>query len=172
MTETAQTAQSAPASAGADSYTRPAARLLPSPTPESRAFWTGGRDGQLLIYRCRGCGHFFHPPGPVCWRCRSTDVGPEAASGWATVAAVTVNRQPWIPGLPPPYTVAMVELADEPDVRLVTNVVGVAPEEVRVGMEVEVFFEPWTPEGGSADDRIWLPLFRPVAAAGGTDGAR
>jgi uncharacterized OB-fold protein len=160
MTETAQKA--------AASYTRPAARLLPSPTPESRAFWTGGREGQLLIYRCRGCGHFFHPPGPICWRCRSTDVGPEAACGRAAVAAVTVNRQPWLPGLPPPYTVAIVELADAPDVRLVTNVVGIAPEEVRVGLEVEVFFEEWTPASGSADDRVWLPLFRPAA---GTDGA-
>ena len=41
-------------------YQRPQLRLAPSPTAESRAFWTGGRNDELLIYRCHGCGHFFH----------------------------------------------------------------------------------------------------------------
>lgn len=82
--------------------------------------------------------------------------------GRATVAAFTVNRQPWIPGFEPPYVVAIVELADEPDVRLITNVVGVAPEDMRVGIEVEVFFEDWTAVSGAEDSRVWIPLFRPV----------
>jgi uncharacterized protein len=143
-------------------YQRPQLRLAPSPTAESMAFWTGGRSGQLLITRCHGCGHFFHPPGPACWRCRSTDVAPEPVSGRAVVAAHTVNRQSWIPGLEPPYVVAMVELAEEPDVRLITNVVDVAPQEIRVGMAVEVFFEDWTAVSGAEDSRVWLPLFRPA----------
>ncbi|MFJ8816415.1 Zn-ribbon domain-containing OB-fold protein [Amycolatopsis thermoflava] len=140
------------------SYVRPEQRSLPSPSAESAKLWTGGLDGQLLIHRCRACGRFFHPPGPVCWRCHSTEVGPEPASGRAAVAAFTINRQPWVPGFPPPYVVAMVELADEPDVRLVTNIVGIAPEDVRIGLEVEVFFEEW--EG--PDGKLALPLFRPA----------
>ncbi|MCW2903683.1 MAG: hypothetical protein JWO67_5948 [Streptosporangiaceae bacterium] len=139
-------------------YVRPERRLLPDPTPESSAFWTGGREGHLLIYRCRACGRWFHPPAPVCFRCRSLDVGPEPASGRGRVAAFTINRQPWIPGYPPPYTVAMVELAEEPDVRVVSNVVDLPVEDVRVGLEVEVFFEEW--------QDVWLPLFRPLS--GGT----
>jgi uncharacterized OB-fold protein len=83
-------------------------------------------------------------------------------SGKATVAAFTVNRQKWIPGFEPPYVVAMVELDDEPDVRLITNVVGVAIEDVRVGMAVEVFFEDWTAMSGDEDSRVWIPLFRPT----------
>lgn len=142
-------------------YVRPGFRLAPTPTADTKAFWAGGANGELLITRCRGCGHFFHPPAPICWRCRSTDVGPEPASGRATVAAYTVNWQPWIPGLEPPYIVAMVELADEPDVRLITNIVDIALDDIRVGLEVEVFFEDW----GDDDDRVWLPLFRPVAGA-------
>lgn len=145
-------------------YTRPEQRPLPSPGPESGAFWTGGAKGQLLISRCRACGHFFQPPGPVCWRCRSTDVGPEPVSGRATVAAFTINRQPWIPTFPPPYVVAMVELADEPDVRLTTNIVGIPVEDVRVGLEVEVFFEEWAPDPASAQGQVWIPLFRPVGS--------
>lgn len=143
-------------------YQRPALRLAPSPTPESAAFWTGGRNGDLLISRCRGCGRFFHPPGPICWRCRSTDVGPEKVSGRGTVAAFTVNRQPWIPGFEPPYIVAMIELAEEKDTRLISNVVDVEPEDMRVGLDVEVFFEEWTGLSGGEDSRVWIPLFRPV----------
>jgi uncharacterized OB-fold protein len=90
------------------------------------------------------------------------DVAPEPVSGKATVAALTVNRQNWIPGFEPPYVVAIVELDDEPDVRLITNVVGVPVEDVRVDMPVEVFFEDWTALSGEEDSRVWIPLFRPV----------
>ncbi len=145
------------------SYQRPDLRLAPSPTSESAAFWTGGRNGELLISRCRACGHFFHPPGPACWRCRSSDVGPEKVSGRATVAAFTVDRQPWIPGFEPPYIVAIVELAEQPDVRLITNVVDVEPDDMSIGLEVEVFFEDWTGLSGEEDTRVWIPLFRPAA---------
>ncbi|WP_396932260.1 Zn-ribbon domain-containing OB-fold protein [Mycolicibacterium sp.] len=144
------------------SYQRPDLRLAPSPTPESQAFWTGGREGNLLISRCRACRHFFHPPGPACWRCRSTDVGPEKVSGRGTVAAFSVDRQPWIPGFEPPYIVAMVEIAEEPGVRLITNVVDVEPADMRIGLEVDVFFEDWTGLSGEEDTRVWIPLFRPV----------
>ncbi|MGX9787723.1 Zn-ribbon domain-containing OB-fold protein [Mycobacterium sp. MMS18-G62] len=141
-------------------YCRPDFRLAPCPSAESHAFWTGGSRGQLLISRCRACGHFYHPPGPSCWRCRSTDVGAEPVSGRATVAAYTVNRQPWIPGLKPPYIVAMVELEDEADVRLITNVVDVTPDDIHVGLPVEVFFEDWTAVAGDENSRVWVPLFR------------
>ncbi|WP_445165459.1 Zn-ribbon domain-containing OB-fold protein [Mycolicibacterium sp. Dal123E01] len=144
------------------SYKRPDLRLAPSPTPESEAFWTGGRNGDLLISRCRACGHFFHPPGPACWRCRSTDVAPEKVSGRATVAAFSIDRQPWIPGFEPPYIVAIVEIAEQPDVRLITNVVDIELEDMRIGLEVEVFFEDWTGFSGAEDTRVWIPLFRPV----------
>jgi uncharacterized OB-fold protein len=83
-------------------------------------------------------------------------------SGRATVAAYTVNRQNWIPGFEPPYVVAIVELDDEPDVRLITNVVSVPIEDVGIGMAVEVFFEDWTALSGDEDSRVWIPLFRPV----------
>ncbi len=139
-------------------YTRPDFRLPPEPTAESRAFWSGGAQGHLLITRCHSCGHFFHPPGPVCFRCRSTDVAAEPASGRAFVAAYTVNRQQWLPGLPPPYVVAIVELAEDRDVRLTTNVVDLDESQLAVGLEVEVFFEQW----GEDDAAVWLPLFRPV----------
>jgi hypothetical protein len=43
-----------------------------------------------------------------------------------------------------------------------SNVVDVAPDEISVGMAVEVFFEDWTASSGEEDSRVWLPLFRPA----------
>jgi uncharacterized protein len=140
-------------------YRRPSRRILPTPTAESVAFWSGGVHGQLMIQYCHACGRYFHPPAPLCWRCRSADVAPKAASGRGSVAAYTVNRQPWIPGFEPPYIIAIVELEDEPDVRLTTNLIDVAEADVSTGLAVQVAFEKWTAEDGTA---VWLPLFRPV----------
>lgn len=136
---------------------RPGFRMLPEITSINEDFWTGGAQGELRIYRCGGCGRFFHPPSRICHRCRSRDVGPEAVSGYARVAACTVNYHQWFPEFDPPYSVAIVELSDEPDVRLTTNVVGCDPEQVEVGMPVCVEFEDWDP--------VWIPVFRPVEAA-------
>ncbi|MGH9135570.1 MAG: Zn-ribbon domain-containing OB-fold protein [Acidimicrobiales bacterium] len=135
---------------------RPERRMLPEPTWESRAFWTGGERNELLIHRCRDCGRFFHPPAPACFRCRSTNVAPEPVSGHATVAAYSVNVHQWLPGFPPPYVVAIVELDEEPDTRLTTNIVACDPADVAIGMPVRVEFESW--------DDVWIPLFRPVTA--------
>lgn len=75
-----------------------------------------------------------------------------------------IQRRPaaWIPGFEPPYIVAMVEIAEEPGVRLISNVVDVEPADMRIGLEVDVFFEDWTGLSGEEDTRVWIPLFRPV----------
>jgi uncharacterized OB-fold protein len=131
-------------------------RILPEVTRESEPFWTGGFEGELRIHRCRRCRGWFHPPVGACFRCRSREVGPEAASGRATVAAYTVNHHPWLPDFPPPYVIALVELDDQPDVRLTTCLVECDIEKVEVGMPVEVVFE--------AHGDVALPFFRPVSA--------
>jgi uncharacterized protein len=134
-------------------YALPELRVLPEPSMESKAFWTGGEQGQLLIFRCKACSRFFHPPAPVCFRCRSTNVGPEAVSGRATVATYSVNVHPWYPSFPPPYIVAIVELEEDPSVRLTTNIVACSTEAIQVGMKVDVLFEH--------REDVWIPLFKP-----------
>ncbi|MDO8389493.1 MAG: OB-fold domain-containing protein [Actinomycetota bacterium] len=127
---------------------------LPTVTDDTAPFWEGGAVGELRINRCRDCRTWFHPPAPVCPACISINVGPEVASGRATVAAYTINVQPWAPDMEVPYVLAYVELDDDPSVRLTTRLVDCAPDQVAVGMPVEVTFQ------AAAD--IWLPLFRPV----------
>jgi uncharacterized OB-fold protein len=74
-------------------------------------------------------------------------------SGRATLYSFTVNHQPW-DGDVEPYVIGMVEIDDQPDIRLMTNIVGIEPAEVRIGMPLEVVFEEHDP--------VYLPLFRPV----------
>jgi uncharacterized protein len=139
---------------------RPTFRMLPEVTADSSAFWTGGAAGELRIYRCHNCEQWFHPPVGVCFRCRSRDVAPEATSGRARVAAYTVNHHPWFgEAFPPPYVIAIVELVEQPDVRVTTQIVGCPVEDVHVGMEVEVEFDH--------HEDVWVPIFHPVPSGAG-----
>ena len=88
-------------------------RLLPRITPENEHYWTGGAQGELRFLRCTGCGHYLHPPQPLCPECLSRDLEVAAVSGRAELHTYTVNHQPWIPGFPPPYVVAIVEIPEQ-----------------------------------------------------------
>ena len=133
-----------------------AERQLPELNDRNRHFWSGGRDGKLHILRCRTCGLYLHPPKPVCPRCYKFDLAPEAVSGKGVVHSFTVNHYQWFPDFPPPYVVAEVELVEQPGLRLMTNIVGCAPETVSCGSAVEVVF--------AVHGDIYVPLFRPVPA--------
>ena len=39
-------------------------RMLPEPTPETRHFWEGCKDGKLLLQRCPDTGRAYFPPRP------------------------------------------------------------------------------------------------------------
>ncbi|EUA39663.1 hypothetical protein I549_4347 [Mycobacterium avium subsp. avium 2285 (R)] len=132
----------------------PTGRKLPQPTLASAEFWASGADGVLRIARCEDCGQWQHPKPPLCRRCRSRRITMAPVSGKATVLGITRNEQQWLPTMPPPYLVAVVALAEDPSVRLTTNIVNTDNADVEVGAAVRVLFER------GADD-IWLPLFEP-----------
>jgi uncharacterized OB-fold protein len=133
---------------------RPDFRILPRLTDQNEFFWTSGADGRLRFQRCQACGYWIHPSGPICPMCHSKDLAPVAVAGDAVLHTYTVNRQAWLPGFEPPYVVAIVELPEQEGLRLTTNLVNVALEDVRIGMPVRVVFEQW--------DDVWLPLFEPA----------
>src|SRR6516165_8609654 len=126
-------------------------RPLPELTPFNEWYWTSGSDGVLRIQGCEDCGRLIHPPVPICPYCRSRSSKPTAVSGRGTVVGYTVNAHQWHPAFPPPYVIANVALAEDPNVHLTTNIVGCEPSAVRVGLEVDVRFEQF--------DDVWLPLF-------------
>lgn len=132
-------------------------RPLPQVTAENEFFWTSGADGKLRLQVCQACDSLIHPPAPVCRYCRSLDVGVRAVSGKATLAGFTVNERFSLPGLPAPYVIAQVAIAEDPRVRLTTNLVDCDTDRLELGQPVEVVFE-------QVED-VWFPLFRPVSDA-------
>jgi len=133
-------------------------RLLPAINDMNRSFWCGGADGRLHIGRCGACATWIHPYLPRCPKCGFSEVAAQPVSGRGTVAGFTVNHQPWIPGVPVPYAVAIVELEEQADIRLLTNLPRTPIDQVRVGMPVKVFFEQ--------DGDIFTPLFEAAESAG------
>lgn len=132
-----------------------AGRPLPLLTLENEFFWTSGADGRLRILGCSSCSALIHPPQPVCRYCGGHSLTPREVSGYATLIGFTVSHRFSVPGLPSPYVVAQVALEDDPRVRLTTNAVSCVPEDLSLGMRMEVVFS-------QAED-VWLPLFKPCA---------
>ncbi len=127
-------------------------RKLPQITSDSSAFWQGGESGRLMIHRCATCSRFFHPPAPICSSCGSLNVAAQAVCGHGRVATYTVNHHAWKPELSEPYVVAIIELDEQPGLRLLSNVVGVPPDQLQIDMPVQVLFEQ--------HEDVWLPLFQ------------
>jgi uncharacterized OB-fold protein/acyl dehydratase len=121
---------------------------------QDNAFWfEGARQHRLLIQRCTRCGTLRHPPRPMCAECRSYEWDVVDASGRGSVYSFVVNHYPQVPAFDYPLAVGLIEL-DE-GTRLVANVIGVDPGDIRVGMPVEV-------EWVDHDPDLSLPAFRPV----------
>jgi uncharacterized OB-fold protein len=105
---------------------------------------------------CPRCGPFFYPR-ILCPRCHRRDVTWIEASGRGTLYTFAIAYQAFHPEfrLPPPYVLALIELAEGP--RLLSNLINVEPDAaaVQCGMPVEIVFERLT-------DEVTLPLFQPV----------
>jgi uncharacterized OB-fold protein len=132
---------------------------LPAPDALSQPFWDGAREHKLVILRCQACGLYLHPPRPVCRACLSMDVAPEEVSGRATLYTWTVVEQAFgaYYATQVPYVYATVELVEQADLRLVTNIVDVPFDQLRAGMDLEVTFHDLSAE-------LTLPRFRPARA--------
>jgi uncharacterized OB-fold protein len=133
-------------------------RVLPAIEGPSAFFWTSGADGRLRLSRCEACGYLVHPPVPYCPACQGRATAPSVVSGHGVVYSYTVNHQAW-DGTTEPYVIAVVELDDQPGVRLTTNIVGADPDEIRIGLPVEVVFQDHDP--------VYVPVFRPRRATAG-----
>lgn len=129
-------------------------RPLPELTPENTAFWTGGAHGELRIAFCGDCAHAVHPPQIVCPRCLSRNVAPRAVAGTGTVYTFTVNHQPWLPDMPVPFALAVVDVDGAPGVRVTAQVVDADPATVHIGQRMAVCFQQATD--------VWLPQWRPL----------
>jgi len=132
---------------------------MPAANAETVGWWEAAAEHRLVVQRCTACGHVRHPPGPLCPRCRATTAQWWETPGTGRVYTYTVVRQAFIPALADklPYVVVAVELDGTDGARLVSNLVDVEPDAVRVDMAVEVVWEDMGPE-------LAVPRFRPAGA--------
>jgi hypothetical protein len=129
------------------------ARPDPIETPDTAFFWAAAARGELVALACADCGDLRHPPRPMCPACHSTRREERKLSGRGRVLTWIFPRHPPPIGFAEPPIVALVDL-DE-GIRLVSNLVDVAPDAITPGLAVEVAFAPTA--GGKA-----VPVFRPV----------
>jgi uncharacterized OB-fold protein len=131
---------------------------MPAANAETAGWWEAAADHRLVVQQCTSCGGTWHPPGPVCPHCRSTETGWKELPGTGWVYTYTVVRQAFIPALESrlPYMVVAVELDEGEGVRMVSNLVDSDPTEVEIGMRVEVAWEDMGPQ-------LALPRFRRAA---------
>ncbi|MFN8036914.1 MAG: bifunctional MaoC family dehydratase N-terminal/OB-fold nucleic acid binding domain-containing protein [Acidimicrobiia bacterium] len=128
-------------------------RPRPAITRDSTFWWDGVNEHKLLIQRCISCGELRHPPRPMCPHCQSLDWDTVEASGRGTVYSFVVTHHPQVPAFDYPLAPALIEL--EEGTRLLSDVIDIAPEEIEIGLPVEVVFVQY-------DAELTLPQFRVV----------
>jgi uncharacterized OB-fold protein len=128
---------------------------FPVPPQSGRAepFWTGCRQGRLVLPICAACGDRPLRAFAVCARCHATELAWETSSGRASLYSWTVVRRAPHPGFTAPYAPAVVTL-DE-GWWMLSAIVGCAPGALRDGMRLQVEYHP-------ASDAVTLPYFSPA----------
>jgi uncharacterized OB-fold protein len=126
--------------------------LLPDPDDVDAApFWRGCERGELLVQACADCGRRRIPPRPMCPACRSLRHDWQPLSGHGRIWSFVVAHPPLLPAYEAlaPFNVIVVELAEDPSLRLVGNLVAsqdgaineLDPRTIRIGEAVRVVFQ-------------------------------
>jgi uncharacterized OB-fold protein len=120
-------------------------RPRPVPDEVSAPYWAAAARHALVVVRCTRCGSLAIPPGQACPRCGSTD--PQyvwtQVSGAGTVRSWTIIRQSFLPGFDAdlPFMLVDVELAEQPELRMIGRLVDGPDAPVRIGAPVTAAFE-------------------------------
>ncbi|MBT4512229.1 MAG: Zn-ribbon domain-containing OB-fold protein [Chloroflexi bacterium] len=120
----------------------------------STPFWDGVKEDKLLLQKCKSCGSFLNPPRPMCPKCQSMEQEWVPATGKGKLYSWVTYQESPHPAFKAPYSAVLIEL--EEGVRIVSNMVKVKPEELQIGMPVQVTFEK------VAEDLI-LPKFETMS---------
>jgi uncharacterized OB-fold protein/acyl dehydratase len=129
--------------------------LRPAISRDTEFFWAGTARHELRIQRCGECGALRHPPGPVCPACGAAKPDYVVAAGTGEVYSYVVHHHPPVPGRQVPFVIALVQLPE--GVRMVGELLGVSPGQVRIGLPVRAEFV-------QVDDELTLPAWAPAAA--------
>jgi len=130
---------------------------MPQPLADTTTlpWWQAAAEHRLVVQRCTACAHTRHPPAPVCPECRSDDADWLELSGRGEVYTYTLVHRPIAAGQQLPFAVAVVALEGSGGLRMISNLVDVAPEAIEIGMPVELVWEDMS-------DDLAIPRFRPA----------
>jgi hypothetical protein len=128
-------------------------RPRPGITLDNQFFWEGLKDEKLLIQKCTSCGYMQAPPDPMCPKCQGLEWDYVEASGRGSLYSFVVMHYPPVPPFDYPNPIGLVEL--EEGVRMVTNLIDVEKDDIRIGMPLEVTFK-------KIDDDLTLHQWRPA----------
>jgi uncharacterized OB-fold protein len=132
-------------------FLRPQTGPVPHASSQvSIPFWQGCQAGELRYQRCEACGVSNFPPSEHCRQCLSALLRWTVSGGLGEIYSWTVVHRPVTPEFEPPYAPAIITL-DE-GYQMLTNVVGMAADELRIGMRVQVQFHVVGPD-------VTLPYF-------------
>lgn len=131
---------------------------MPPPMADTTTlpWWEAAAEHRLVVQRCSDCGHTRLPPAPVCSECRSDRAEWREVSGRGEVYTYTLVHRPLAMDQTLPFVIAVIALEDSGGVRMMSNIVGIEPQSVQIGMQVEVVWEDMS-------DELSIPRFRPVA---------
>ena len=137
------------------------AKPIPAITPEMRPFFAAAKRHELCVQRCGSCGAYRFPARAICPECLSTEAVWAPVSGRGEVFSFNVMHQVYHPGFAAevPYAVVIIKLAE--GAKMVSSLVDVPPDAIRIGMPVRVVFDDVT-------DEVTLPKFVPAAPDGGS----
>ncbi|MCH2170160.1 OB-fold domain-containing protein [Myxococcota bacterium] len=125
------------------------------PDSLSSPFWDACKKRELRLQRCADCGAFRHPPLAGCPSCASTRDEWALVGGRGRVYSHTTIYHPALPTVADevPYNVVVVEFDDAPGARIISNVLDAEPEEIHVGLELELHWD-------DCGDGVVLPRFK------------
>jgi len=128
---------------------------LPYADAETRPYWEWAKKHELRMQRCADCRQIRFPPGPMCPACNSMRDEWVRMQGTGTIYSWIVVHPPVLPAFAAdaPYSVVLVQLDDDPTLRLVGTVIDIANDELAAGIPVEVVFDDVTPD-------VTLPRWR------------
>lgn len=119
--------------------------------PLDAPYWDATRRGELVVQTCRSCGQRRFPPRPMCPHCQSLEHTWQRMAGTGRIWSFVIPHPPLLPVFAQlaPYNVIVVELADDPSIRMVGNLVASAtgainevdPATIKIGAPVRVVFD-------------------------------
>jgi uncharacterized OB-fold protein len=129
---------------------------IPIPDEITAPFYDGARAGRLMLQHCPSCNGWSFPVRERCPHCFAGGLQWRQASGRGVLYTFAIMHQVMNPGFAGavPYNVSQIDL--EEGVRMVSNVIGVANDALRIGMRLEAVFE-------DVGNGVSVPKFRPVA---------